>query len=275
MGERQSHGGEPGRRHAHPDDRAAGYASGPAVALDDAELEALLSAAVLRGHRVDTEGEQRAVAAFRAARAAGAHRARTRRRDDWRPCEPRRLSLSVKTTLSLFVASLTLGGVAAAAIGSSGSSEAPGEHRARPTPAAGASDGPAAAHRSAAPGATSAKPAKPARPTTAQGTEAECRAYDQVEERGNALASTAWQRLIVAAGGADRVAAYCAEQQLVGAKSGPTNGPTSGPKNKADGGGTTGQGQAQDRGSGGKGEGGESAEKADKAEKAEKAEPKH
>ncbi|MEU8847093.1 hypothetical protein AB0C70_12835 [Streptomyces sp. NPDC048564] len=264
MGERQSHGGEPGRRHAHPDDRAAGCASGPAVALDDAELEALLSAAVLRGHRVDTEAEQRAVAAFRAARAAGAHQARTRRRDDWRPCEPRRLPLSVKTTLSLFVASLTLGGVAAAAIGSSGSSGGPGEDRARPTPAAGASDGPAAAHRSVTPGATSAKPAHP---TTAQDTEAECRAYDQVEERGNALDSTAWQRLIAAAGGADRVAAYCAEQ-LAAAKSGPTNGPTNGPKNKADGGGTTGQGQTQDPGSGdkGEGEGGKSAEKAEKAE---------
>ncbi|MEU9056497.1 hypothetical protein AB0D37_39945 [Streptomyces sp. NPDC048384] len=263
MGERQSGGGEPGRRRAHPDDRTWGHGSGPAVALDDAELEALLSAAVLRGHRVDTEGEQRAVAAFRAARAAGAHRARTRRRDDWRPRERRRLALSVKTTLSLFVASLTLGGVAAATIGSSGSSEAPGEDRARPTPAAGASDGPAAAHRSAAPGATSAKPAHP---TTAQDTEAECRAYDQVEERGNALDSTAWQRLIAAAGGADRVAVYCAEQ-LAGAKSGPTSGPTSGPKNKVDGGGTTGgQGQSQDPGSGDRGEGGKSAEKAEKAE---------
>ncbi|MFC8091628.1 hypothetical protein [Streptomyces sp. NPDC057301] len=263
MGERQSGGGEPGRRRAHPDDRAWGHGSGPAVALDDAELEALLSAAVLRGHRVDTEGEQRAVAAFRAARAAGAHRARTRRRDDWRPRERRRLALSVKTTLSLFVASLTLGGVAAAAIGSSGSSEAPGEDRARPTPAAGASDGPAAAHRSEAPGATSAKPAHP---TTAQDTEAECRAYDQVEDRGNALDSTAWQRLIAAAGGADRVAAYCAEQ-LAGAKNGPTNGP----KKKADGGGTTGPGQGsgdkgEGEGEGGKGEGGKSAEKAEKAE---------
>ncbi|WP_406198161.1 MULTISPECIES: hypothetical protein [unclassified Streptomyces] len=262
MGERQSGGGESGRRRAHPDDRARGHGSGPAVALDDAELEALLSAAVLRGHRVDTEGEQRAVAAFRAARAAGAHRARTRRRDDWRPCERRRLALSVKTTLSLFVASLTLGGVAVAAIGSSGSSEAPGEDRARPTPAAGASDGPAAAHRSAAPGVASAKPAHP---TTAQDTEAECRAYDQVEERGNALDSTAWQRLVVAAGGADRVAAYCVEQ-LAGAKSGPTNGP----RNKDDGGGTTGQGQAPVPGSGdkGEGEGGRIAEKADKAGKA-------
>ncbi|MGW6736158.1 hypothetical protein [Streptomyces sp. NPDC055013] len=253
MGERQSRGGEPGRRHAHPDDRAAGYASGPAVALDDAELEALLSAAVLRGHPADAEGEQRAVAAFRAARAAGAHGARTRRRDDWRPRAPRRLALSVKTTLSLFVASLALGGVAVAAIGSSGSSEAPGDNGARPAPSAGAPDRPTAAHPSAASGAGSAEPGHPA---TAQDTEARCRAYDQVEDRGNALDSTAWQRLVAAAGGADKVAAYCADQ-LARAKSGPTNGSA----NRADEGGVT--GSSRSRGPGDKGESGKSAEKKD------------
>ncbi|WP_328424296.1 hypothetical protein [Streptomyces sp. NBC_00443] len=227
MGERQSGGGQPGRRRAHPDDRASGHASGPAVALDDAELEALLFAAVLRGHPWDTEGEQRAVAAFRAARAAGEHRARTRRRDDWRPREPRRLPLSVKSALSLFVASLALGGVAVAAIGSSGSSEGAGDDRARPTSSAGSPGRPTAAHPSAASGAASAKPSHP---PTAQDTEARCRAYDQVEGRGKALDSTAWQRLVAAAGGADKVAAYCAEQ-LAGAKRGSASGPTSGPTN--------------------------------------------
>ncbi|WP_369273014.1 hypothetical protein AB5J55_26405 [Streptomyces sp. R11] len=253
MGERQSHGGEPGRRHAHPEDGSAGCASGPSVALDDAELEALLSAAVLRGHPVDTEGEQRAVAAFRAARAAGAHQARTRRRDDWRPREPRRLPLSVKTTLSLFLASLTLGGVAVAAIGSSGPSEATGEDRARPTSSAGSPDRPTAVHPSAASGAASARPGHP---TTAQDTEAKCRAYAQVEDRGNAMDSTAWQRLVAAAGGADKVAAYCAEQ-LDRTGSGPTNAPS----NKADGGGVTGNGRSQ--GPGDKGGSGKSAEKKD------------
>lgn len=266
MGERQSRGGEPGRRHAHPDDEAAGCASGPAVALDDAELEALLSAAVLRGHPLDTEGEQRAVAAFRAARAAG-HRARTRRRDDWRPCAPRRLALSVKCTLSLFVASLALGGVAVAAIGSSGSSKAPGEDTARPTSSAGAPDRPAAERPSAA----SAKP-KPSHPTTAQDHEAKCRAYDKVARRGSALDATAWQRLVAAAGGADKVDAYCAGQLAGakgGAKSGPTNrptkgatkGPANGPTNRADEGGVTGDGQS--RGPGDKAESGKGAEKKD------------
>lgn len=209
MGEQQSGGGSSGRRRVHPDGMATGHASGQAVVLDDAALEALLSAAVLRGHRPDTEAEQRAVAAFRAARDAGTHRARTRRRDDWRPREQRRLVLSVKTTLSLFVASLTLGGVAVAAIGSSDSSDGPGDDQGRPGPSAGAPDLPSAGHSSAASDAASGKPGDPA---TAQDTEAQCRAYEQVEGRGNALDSTAWQRLVSAAGGEEKVAAYCVEQ---------------------------------------------------------------
>ena len=144
MGEQQSGGGTPGRRRAHPDGLGTGRAAGPHMTFDDAALEALLSAAVLRGHRADLDGEQRAVAAYRAARAAGAHRARTRRRDDWRPSAPRRLALSVKTTLSLFAASLALGGVAVAAIGSSGSSDHPADDKVGSTPTAGAPDRPSA-----------------------------------------------------------------------------------------------------------------------------------
>ncbi|KMS67390.1 hypothetical protein ACM01_42895 [Streptomyces viridochromogenes] len=275
MGEQQNGGGTSGRRRAHPDGLVLGHvsgrASGPNVALDDAALEALLSAAVLRGHRADAEGEQRAVAAFRAARAAGAHRARTRRRDDWRPREPRRLALSVKTTLSLFVASLALGGVAVAAIGSSGTSDAPdGGDKVRPTPSAGASGRPAADPSAALPGATAGKPGHP---STAQDAEAKCRAYDQVEGSGKALDSTAWQRLVTLAGGEDKVAAYCAEQLARAAKTVPTK--------KADEGAATGNGQgpsgknASGEGAGegagaGAGEGesaGEGAGKPDKAEK--------
>ncbi|MEU3412307.1 hypothetical protein [Streptomyces sp. NPDC006658] len=40
--------------------------------------------AVLRAEGVDPEAERTAVAAFRAARDAGAHDTRTRARDDWR-----------------------------------------------------------------------------------------------------------------------------------------------------------------------------------------------
>ncbi|MER5942208.1 hypothetical protein ABT121_33440 [Streptomyces sp. NPDC001928] len=234
--------------------------------IDDEALEALLSAAVLRGHRLDVEGEQRAVAAFRAARDAGTHRARTRRRDDWRPREQRRLALSLKTTLSVFLASLTLGGAAFAAIGTSGFSDDSAEDKGRPTPASSASD------PSSASGADSAKPGHPA---TAQDTEAKCRAYDQVKDSGKALDSTSWQRLVTAAGGADKVAAYCAEQ-LAAAKNGPTKKaeptekaePTkkAEPTEKANGGGatgTTGNGQDSSESDSGNASSGKNAEKKD------------
>ncbi|MFJ2767488.1 hypothetical protein [Streptomyces sp. NPDC087300] len=58
-------------------------------------LDALLSSAV-RSDAVDTDAQRQAVAAFRAARDEGAHRARTRRRDDWRPAPPRALSGSAE-----------------------------------------------------------------------------------------------------------------------------------------------------------------------------------
>ncbi|MXM67217.1 hypothetical protein GR925_28245 [Streptomyces sp. HUCO-GS316] len=186
MGERLS-GGESGRRRAHPGDAL--------------EIEALLVAAMrVDGH--DTEAEQRAVNAFRTARDAGAHRARTRRRDDWRPREQRRVVRSMKVTFSLFLASLTLGGVAVAAIGSytdsHDSAEQPGES--------------ATGRPEAGPAATSAAGSEAKeRPDTAKDAEAHCRAYEQVKERGLALGSTAWQRLVTAAGGEQNVPVYCAD----------------------------------------------------------------
>lgn len=276
MGEQQSGGGTPGRRRAHPDGLGTGRAAGPHMTFDDAALEALLSAAVLRGHRADLDGEQRAVAAYRAARAAGAHRARTRRRDDWRPSAPRRLALSVKTTLSLFVASLALGGVAVAAIGSSGSSDHPADDKVGSTPTAGAPDRPSAEPSAAV---SDTRGGRPGHPTTAQDTEAKCRAYDQVGGNGKALDSTAWQRLVTAAGGADRVPAYCAEQLAQAAKAEPTRseptksgatrpagatqpGATRTGPTKTAGGGATGDGQ----GSSGKNTSGEGTGKPEKAE---------
>ncbi|MEU6545459.1 hypothetical protein [Streptomyces sp. NPDC046859] len=207
MGERQSGGATPGRRRARPERVTARHPSGTDTVLDDMELEALLSAAVLRGHRPDAEGEQRAVVAFRAARAEGAHRARTRRRDDWRPRERRRLAMSARTTLSLLLASLTMGGVAVAAINSSGPSEAPEERRTSPSESVSRPTAAPSAQPSAAP-----LPTRPDHPDTARDTEAECRAYGKVDGRGKALESTAWQRLVAAAGGEDKVAAYCADR---------------------------------------------------------------
>ncbi|MER5822538.1 hypothetical protein ABT086_09725, partial [Streptomyces mirabilis] len=85
MGERLGGDGVPGRRRVHP----GGAASDPWEVREAATLETELGA-VLLGGPLDPEAEQRALTAFRTAHDAGAHRARTRRRDDWRlPAERR------------------------------------------------------------------------------------------------------------------------------------------------------------------------------------------
>ncbi|MDT0486339.1 MULTISPECIES: hypothetical protein [Streptomyces] len=195
MGDERS-GDAPGRRHARTEET-----------LRDSPLEALFAAA-LRGEKPDGEAERRAVAAYRAARDAGAHRARTRRRDDWRPRAQRRWARSVKTTLSVLLASLTLGGVAYAAIGSVGGGEAKGAGGKDVRPSVSAST-PVESHSSARPTASASAPAE--RPPTAKDTLAHCRAYEKLRGRGKALDSTAFQRLVTAAGGEANVSAYCAK----------------------------------------------------------------
>lgn len=215
MGERHGDGGAPDRRLVHP--------AGSHEPRGDAGagLESLLAAALREGAGdggPDGAGERQAVAAFRAARDAGAHRARTRHRDDWRPRAERRTRRSVKATVTLFLASLTLGGVAVAAIGTADFST---DDRTddRPSPSS-PDSAPGSASGSAQPTATPpasgpAAPvatASPDRPPTAQDTEARCRAYESVKDQGKALESTAWQRLVDAAGGEANVEAYCARQ---------------------------------------------------------------
>ncbi|MFE1846408.1 hypothetical protein ACFW8Z_23755, partial [Streptomyces sp. NPDC059515] len=123
MGERQSDGGLSGRRRVrpagappqpdapHPD---APVTAGPRPA--PAGVETLLAAA-LTGDATDTGAEQRAVAAFRAARDAGAHRARTRRRDDWRPVGRRAGGAGPQGTPTVGGAGRTPGGGAGAGRG--------------------------------------------------------------------------------------------------------------------------------------------------------------
>ncbi|MFJ4976027.1 hypothetical protein ACIP6X_11925 [Streptomyces coeruleorubidus] len=256
MGEHQSDGGFPGRRRVHPGDSAYGHRAardadgrlpghrgtagldslGSRRVLDEAELEALLAAALIRD-RIDAEAEQRAVAAFLAAREAGAHRARSRRRDDWRPRERRHPGRSLKTTLSVLLASLTLGGVAVAAIGSVGSTDGADDRGRPPAPtrAPGTSAGqPTGTAPGSAPGSASARPDRPA---PARDTEARCRAYEQVDGRGKAMEATAWKRLVEAAGGERNVTAYCAEQ-LARAEAKP--GSTAKPEKSAEAPGSTG-----------------------------------
>ncbi|MEU7717685.1 hypothetical protein [Streptomyces tibetensis] len=199
MGERPSDDGLSGRGSRH--------------ALLDSGVEALIVASLVRDG-VDAEAEQRAVAAFRAARDARSPRTRTRRRDDWRPRERRHLGRSLKTTLSVLLASLTLGGVAVAAIGVAGSpredtNDAPGRRPApSSTPRDPAGQPPGGSH---SPG-TGSGPAHSKRPTPAQDTEAHCRAYQKVRQRGQVMEASAWRRLVAAAGGENNITAYCAEQ---------------------------------------------------------------
>ncbi|WP_052412272.1 hypothetical protein [Streptomyces mutabilis] len=200
--------------------------AGPRPGHHDAPAtEALLAAALRRDH-VDPEGERRAVAAFRAARdAAPARAARTRRRDDWRPRERRRAGRPLKTALSVTLASLTLGGVAYAAIGGGGfaaESAQPDGPRSSATTAgdgggrgegAGGADGtdvrpvPAPSPATTAPDA----PARSGRPASAQETEEACRALQRLDGRGKALDAAVWEGLVAAAGGEEDVAAHCAE----------------------------------------------------------------
>lgn len=239
MGERRSDGTPSGRRHGHPEGASRGRpGSGPHAVRGTEEFEALLVRALVR-EDADDGAEQRAVAAFREARETGAHRtgALTRRRDDWRPRERRLGRLSVKATLSVLIAGLSLGGVAVAGIGAAGSAvDGPGDdgNRAPTTapaesaapvgttapaestaPAGTSTSGGPSAGRSADAGADSrpgSGSAAPKRPARARDVEAHCRAYERVEGRGKALESVAWKRLVEAAGGAANVEAYCAER---------------------------------------------------------------
>ncbi|MFD5294091.1 hypothetical protein ACFWJU_02695 [Streptomyces mutabilis] len=188
--------------------------------------EALIAAALRRVH-VDPEGERRAVAAFRAARdAAPARAARTRRRDDWRPRERRRAGRSLKTALSVLLASLTLGGVAYAAIGAGGSAAdraQPDDPRSSATTAGGGgghgrgadgADGVDVRPVPAPPPATAAPdaPARSGSPAPVQETEEACRALLRLDGRGKALDAAVWEGLVAAAGGEEEdVAAHCAE----------------------------------------------------------------
>ncbi|MFI2375181.1 hypothetical protein ACH5AO_08950 [Streptomyces sp. NPDC018964] len=218
MGERRNDGGPGGRRRVHPGGAPSGRigpdpVTGGRRVVDAADLEALLAAALIR-RGVDAGAEQRAVAAFLAARESGTRGARTRSRDDWRARRSRFGRHSLKATLSVVVAGLTLSGVAVAGIGATDSStDGPAEDGRRTHAPSPGTTGPSTKD-SAGPGAGPGTGiGRPGLPGTAGGTEAHCRAYEEVRGRGKALDSTAWKRLTEAAGGAANVDAYCAGRQ--------------------------------------------------------------
>ncbi|MCT9140317.1 hypothetical protein [Streptomyces violarus] len=202
MGDRLSGDGVPGRRRVHPGDAV----TGPWGPGDDTALHTALAAALLADDP-GPEAERRAVAAFRTARDAGAHRARTRHRDDWRLPAERRTGRPVKTTVAAVFTSIALGGVAVAAIGSVGSSaNGTGGRTAHPSTLAPTRPGGETSPPS------SGGPGRGDGSSSALDTEAHCRAYERVKDRGKALDATAWRRLVAAAGGEGEVDAYCAER---------------------------------------------------------------
>ncbi|MEU5045058.1 hypothetical protein [Streptomyces griseorubiginosus] len=238
------HGTADGNGHGMGDERPYGDTSpAPQPSYDRDRLERVLEAALL-GAKEDGEAERRAVDAFRVARDTGAHRARTRRRDDWRPRPQRQPGRSWKATLSVLLASLTLGGVAYAAIGADGGGPAKGAARdegVRPGVTAG----------TPAPSPTGSRPAAPApadRPATAKDTLAHCQAYEKLRGRGKALDSTAYRRLAAAAGGEAKVRVYCAA--LSDSTGAGTGAGAKGAADDAKQGSGKGQGQGQEQGQG-------------------------
>lgn len=177
----------------------------------------------------DQDGAARAVAAFRAARDEGLHAsalhasARTRRRDDWRPAAERRIGRSLKTAVASLLASVTLGGVAIAA----GALPTPFREAPAPEPKPRRSASvpqPRPPHEPAGPPVPATPPLdretlpapRSAKPATARDHEALCSAYEKVKGHGRAAESTAWQRLVTAAGGEQEVPRYCGEQPASG-----------------------------------------------------------
>ncbi|MFJ4735044.1 hypothetical protein ACIP6V_22670 [Streptomyces sp. NPDC088770] len=245
MGDRHSDGGGVDHRRAG----TGGHGSGADDGTRAAALESALRRA-LRAGSLDTSAEQRAVAAFRAARAEGVHQqARARRRDDWRSRHVlgRR---SVRAAVAVLLAGLTFSGVAIAAIGSPESdrkAEDDGRVRRHPSPTAPRAPAPASTPASAStapsgPGSPTPAPSVTRdRPPTAKDILAHCRAYASVKGRGKALESTAWKRFVEAAGGEDNVDAYCADQL---SQAGTGNAGNAGKGNGSDGG----SGPAKDNG---------------------------
>ncbi|MXM64939.1 hypothetical protein GR925_16210 [Streptomyces sp. HUCO-GS316] len=220
-------------------DRNTPEADGP-TDLDDAwalERTAERIGEALRRRPVDDAAEQAAVAAFRSARAAGGRAPRTRRGDDWRPRTQRHRW--VRSGAVALVTSALLGGIAFASIRVADTQRHdtadPGTgHSTRRPPA----DPPGEQSPPAGPGTGPATPRQ--RPGTAKDVAAHCRAYEHIKDQGHALKSTAWQRLVRAAGGEQRVPVYCARFTGTAAEATASPAGTNGNEN-----GNSGQGQGR------------------------------
>ncbi|MEU5983685.1 hypothetical protein [Streptomyces sp. NPDC047434] len=183
--------------------------------------------------------EEGARAAFRAARDAGLHTSvPTRRRDDWSPAAaPRCPGSALRAVVAGLLASLTLGGVALATGGlSAGFLDPPAAPRPADSATHERASGPAGTETGRPGPSDLATPFRPDRhpvPPPAENREALCHAVGlgrekngqrgqgddkadrdgagstQAKGQDETLESTAWRRLATAAGGEERVAAYC------------------------------------------------------------------
>ncbi|MFI6691371.1 hypothetical protein ACIBLA_06320 [Streptomyces sp. NPDC050433] len=190
------------------------------------EVDALLAAA-RRGDAVDPAAERRALDAFRAAREQGAHDElplwRRRTRDDWRPVRRRRRVRSVRAVVGGFAVAVTIGGVAVAA--GSGSLPSPfggGPDRPEPVrpghsesatpddPPARPSGTPSSRGEGGGPGRGPDPGSHPAGAGNGKNLVAHCRVYTEARGNGKAADATSFERLEAIAGGASKVADYCA-----------------------------------------------------------------
>ncbi|WP_328394782.1 hypothetical protein OHS70_07075 [Streptomyces sp. NBC_00390] len=205
--------GDPVESGAEPQPYAQGHTRQPS-------LDELLSAAA-RPAAVAPASEEHAVAAFRAARDAGALSRPTRRGDDWRPCAPRRRVAWAKIGAGTLVGGVMLSGVAmAGGVIPAPFDEPEGGRRPAPRTTPGPAQhtpGPLQQPTSAPPSG-SAAPNGPAdrgtrgeRPPTAADRRAHCEAYEAQQRRGTAKDGGLQLRLEAEAGGGpEAVAGYCA-----------------------------------------------------------------
>jgi hypothetical protein len=187
-------------------------------------LESVLAAAIRAG-RIDEDAEERAVAAFRAARDGAKRRSpRTRCRDDWQPRWRRGPGRSLRAVFGVLLASLTLGGVAMASMGvlstpsGGGHGERPRPQQTFPEPTADEQSAAAPPISGAATPPESASAGSRGRDKAAgaKSSKALCRAYVSTKGRGRVLDATAWRRLVDAAGGEAAVKPYCDDQLASG-----------------------------------------------------------
>ncbi len=209
-----------GVRDEEPRDKEqwlAELAPGELASAEQRIVAALLNA-VRRPLAIDPIAEERALAAFRSARLAGP--ARTRRCDDWRPGPRLRRKRAWRIALVAFVASIALGGVAYAAYVNRPDH---GNHDRHPVPLTSPAPSPGLGGH-AAPGDTrhahwpsaSADPSwDSAGPGAASYETARCRVYlGTAKKHPHHRSAAGYQRLAKAAGGADRLPAYCTELLL-------------------------------------------------------------